>query len=67
MQLLTICKAKIHNATVTRADLEYIGNIGIDAALMRRAGIVSGEQVAVWNLSTGARICGRSFGAPRRR
>jgi len=56
MQLRTLCKSKIHHATVTGADLDYVGSIGIDAALMRRADLVTGEKVAVWNVSTGARI-----------
>ena len=56
MQLRTICKSKIHHATVTQADLDYVGSIGIDAALLRLTDIVVGEKVAVWNVSTGARI-----------
>lgn len=56
MRLRTICKSKIHHATVTRADVDYVGSIGIDAGLMKRADIVTGEKVAVWNVSTGARI-----------
>lgn len=56
MQLRSICKSKIHHATVTRADVDYVGSIGIDANLMKRADIVTGEKVAVWNVSTGARI-----------
>jgi aspartate 1-decarboxylase len=56
MRLRTICKSKIHHGTVTRADLDYVGSIGIDAELMQRADIVTGEKVAVWNVSTGARI-----------
>jgi len=56
MRLRTICKSKIHHATVTRADLDYVGSIGIDADLLLRADIVTGEKVAVWNVSTGARI-----------
>jgi aspartate 1-decarboxylase len=56
MRLRTICKSKIHHATVTNADLDYIGSIGIDAGLLRLADIVTGEKVAVWNVSTGARI-----------
>lgn len=56
MRLRTICKSKIHHATVTRSDLDYVGSIGIDAGLMKRADIVTGERVAVWNVSTGARI-----------
>ena len=56
MKLRVICKSKIHHATVTRADLHYIGSIGIDAALMRLSDIVPGEQVAVWNMTNGQRI-----------
>ena len=56
MQLRTICKSKIHHATVTGADVEYVGSVGIDAELLERADIVTGEMVAVWNVSTGARI-----------
>jgi aspartate 1-decarboxylase len=56
MQLRSLCKSKIHHATVTRADLDYVGSIGIDADLMQRADIVTGEKVAVWNVSTGSRI-----------
>jgi aspartate 1-decarboxylase len=56
MKLRIICKSKIHHAVVTGADLNYIGSIGIDEALMRRTGIERGEQVAVWNVSNGQRI-----------
>lgn len=56
MQLRTICKSKIHHATVTGADIDYVGSIGIDADLMKMTDIVTGEKVALWNISTGARI-----------
>ena len=56
MKLRTICKSKIHRATVTGADLHYIGSIGIDEALMRKVDLVAGEQVAVWNVNNGQRI-----------
>lgn len=56
MKLRTICKSKIHDATVTGADLHYIGSIGIDATLMRLTDIIPGEQVAVWNINNGERI-----------
>jgi aspartate 1-decarboxylase len=56
MKLRTICKSKIHHATVTGADLHYIGSIGIDEALMARTDIVAGEKVAVWNMNNGQRI-----------
>ena len=56
MKLRIICKSKIHKATVTGADLHYIGSIGIDKGLMDLTDIVPGEQVAVWNLANGTRI-----------
>jgi aspartate 1-decarboxylase len=56
MKLRVLCKSKIHNATVTGADLHYIGSIGIDRGLMRRTDIVAGEQVSVWNVNNGQRI-----------
>jgi len=56
MKLRTICKSKIHRAVVTAADLEYEGSIGIDRHLMDLSGILPGEQVSVWNVSSGARI-----------
>lgn len=51
-----MCKSKIHRATVTSADLHYVGSIGIDASLLRHSDIVPGEQVAVWNVNNGERI-----------
>ena len=56
MKLRTICKSKIHHAVVTAADLNYVGSIGIDAALMRRTDILPGEKVSVWNVNNGRRI-----------
>ena len=56
MKLRVICKSKIHHAVVTGADLQYVGSIGIDAALMRRTDIIEGEQVSVWNVNNGQRI-----------
>jgi aspartate 1-decarboxylase len=50
----TLCKAKIHRATVTQSDLNYIGSITIDAALLEASGILPYEQVTVTNLSNGA-------------
>lgn len=51
-----MCKSKIHHATVTGADLRYVGSIGIDAALLRLTDIVPGEQVSLWNVNNGQRI-----------
>lgn len=56
MKLRVICKSKIHHAVVTGADLNYVGSIGIDRALMALTDIVPGEQVSVWNVNNGQRI-----------
>lgn len=64
MQLLTICKSKIHRATVTEADLNYIGSIAIDQDLLDLAGIKKGEQVYVWNVANGNRWETYAISAP---
>lgn len=56
MQLLSICKSKIHRATVTEACVDYIGSITIDKDLMLRSGIKTGELVHVWNVQNGNRF-----------
>jgi len=62
--LLTMMKAKLHRATVTQADLEYEGSISIDRDLLERAGILPHEQVAVLNITTGARFTTYAIEAP---
>ena len=54
--LLTLCKSKLHRATVTQANLHYIGSITIDAALMDAAGILPFERVQVVDVANGARF-----------
>jgi aspartate 1-decarboxylase len=54
--LLTLCKSKLHRATVTRADLHYVGSITIDSALMEAAGILPFERVQVVDVANGARL-----------
>ena len=49
-------KSKIHRATVTQADLDYVGSVTLDAALMEAAGLLGGEQVAIVDITNGARI-----------
>lgn len=49
-------KSKIHRATVTEADLDYVGSITIDKELMRRADLVEFEQVSIYNLNNGQRL-----------
>ncbi|MBR2214717.1 MAG: aspartate 1-decarboxylase [Selenomonadaceae bacterium] len=54
--LLTLLKGKIHCATVTEANLHYMGSITIDEDLMELAGILPNERVQVVNNSNGARL-----------
>lgn len=56
MRLLNLLKSKIHRATVTQADLNYIGSIAIDADLIERAGLVVNELVHVWDIDNGERF-----------
>jgi aspartate 1-decarboxylase len=49
-------KSKIHRATVTQANLDYVGSITLDAALMEAADLLEGEQVAIVDITNGARI-----------
>ena len=54
--LRTMCKSKIHRATVTGADLNYIGSITIDPELMDAADLLEFEQVHVVDVNNGARF-----------
>ncbi|MEW2359813.1 aspartate 1-decarboxylase [Spirillospora sp. NPDC029432] len=51
-----LMNGKIHRATVTQADLHYVGSLTIDAELMAAADIVEGEQVHVVDITNGARL-----------
>jgi len=52
----TLLRSKIHRATVTGADLDYIGSISIDPALLELADIIEHEQVHVLDIDNGARL-----------
>lgn len=54
--LRTMCKSKIHRATVTAADLHYVGSITIDPVLMEAADMLEYEQVSIVNVNNGARF-----------
>lgn len=54
--LLTIHKSKIHRATVTEANLNYVGSITIDQDLMDAANLLEGEKVQIVNNNNGERI-----------
>ncbi len=51
-----LIRSKIHNATVTEANLAYIGSITIDEELIERAGLWPGEKVLVVSNTTGERL-----------
>src|SRR5256886_9167558 len=56
MVLRTMLKSKIHRATVTQADLHYVGSITVDEDLLDAADLIPGEQVAVVDVTNGARL-----------
>ena len=49
-------KSKIHRATVTDCDVDYIGSITVDTELMAQADLITNEQVHVWDIDNGARF-----------
>jgi len=49
-------KSKIHRATVTQADLHYVGSVTVDRDLMEAADLLEGEQVAIVDITNGARL-----------
>lgn len=52
----TMLGGKIHRATITDANLEYEGSVTVDRELLERAGILEGEAVHIWNVTTGSRL-----------
>lgn len=52
----TMMKSKIHRATVTQADLHYVGSVTVDADLLDATDIVPGEQVDIVDVTNGARL-----------
>ncbi len=54
--LRTVCRAKIHRATVTEANLAYTGSLTLDAELMQAADLAPYEQVHVVDVTNGARL-----------
>ncbi|MEZ4996624.1 MAG: aspartate 1-decarboxylase [Bacteroidales bacterium] len=53
---IEVLKSKIHNVTVTGADLNYVGSVTIDEDLMDASGIVENEKVHVLNRNNGERL-----------
>ncbi|MCK9874411.1 aspartate 1-decarboxylase [Frankia sp. AgPm24] len=54
--LRTMLTAKIHRATVTQADLNYVGSVTIDSDLLEAADLLPGEQVTIVDINNGARL-----------
>ncbi|MFP3940559.1 MAG: aspartate 1-decarboxylase [Thermoanaerobaculia bacterium] len=52
----TLLKSKIHRATVTEADLHYVGSITIDPQLMEAADVVEHERVEIYDITNGERF-----------
>lgn len=63
--LRPLLQAKIHRCTVTHADVDYIGSIGISAELLEATGIVEYQEVQVWNVTNGKRFATYAIEAPR--
>ena len=53
---IDVLKSKIHQATITQADLNYIGSIAIDENLMDAANLVENERVHIYNITNGERL-----------
>lgn len=53
---IEVVKSKIHKATVTEANLQYVGSITIDIALMEAANIIENEKVQIVNVNNGERL-----------
>ena len=60
-----VLRSKIHRATVTQADLDYVGSISIDEELMEESGIVEWEKIAVLDVTNGSRLETYAIKAPR--
>ena len=52
---IEVIKSKIHRVTVTQADLNYVGSITIDEALMEAANVIEGEKVQIMDINNGER------------
>ncbi|MEU9988675.1 aspartate 1-decarboxylase [Streptomyces sp. NPDC048045] len=52
----TLMKSKIHRATVTQAELHYVGSVTVDSDLMKAADLMAGEKVDIVDIDNGARL-----------
>lgn len=53
---IEVLKSKIHKATITESDLNYIGSIGIDENLMDAVNLIENEKVHIYNITNGERL-----------
>jgi aspartate 1-decarboxylase len=60
----TLLLAKIHNCTLTAANINYVGSISIDESILEAAGILAYEQVQVVNVTNGERLITYAIPAP---
>jgi aspartate 1-decarboxylase len=63
--LRTMMKSKIHRATVTQADLHYVGSVTIDEDLLEAADLLAGELVHIVDVTNGARLETYTIAGPR--
>ena len=63
--LRSFLRSKIHRATITEANVEYVGSLAIDEELMELAGIAENEVVHLANVTTGERLTTYAIRAPR--
>ncbi|TDD65616.1 aspartate 1-decarboxylase [Jiangella aurantiaca] len=61
----TMMKGKIHRATVTQADLHYVGSVTVDEDLLDAADLLPGEQVDIVDITNGARLTTYAIPGPR--
>ncbi|HRY31439.1 MAG TPA: aspartate 1-decarboxylase [Bacteroidales bacterium] len=63
--MIEILKSKIHRATLTDANLHYVGSLGLDEDLMDAANLVENEKIHVLNINNGERLETYVIKAPR--
>src|ERR1700678_2344888 len=54
--IIELLKSKVHRVTITEADLNYVGSLTLDEALMDAANLIENEKVQIVNVNNGARI-----------
>lgn len=65
MATISLLKSKVHRATVTQADVHYVGSLSLDEDLMNAAGLVENERIDVADINNGERLTTYVIPAPR--